>query len=83
MIASLAINNVPLVDPVVFPGCRLLVHATGASCLATLPFQYGTDVSWRVSLPEWLDPMTFHFQDWMFDGTIFYATRRLSVPVTK
>ena len=82
-IVSLGTTDLLIVDPAVFPGCRLLVQATGPNYLATLPFQFGETVDYTIALPEFLDPMTLYFQDWMFDGTLFYGTQRLTVPIVK
>ncbi len=83
LLVSLTTANVPVVDPVVFPGCRLLVQAAGPGYLGMMSFQFGPYVSWNLALPEWLDPMTLHFQDWLLDGSHFYSTQRLSVPIVK
>ncbi|MCR9243486.1 MAG: hypothetical protein NXI31_00535 [bacterium] len=83
VIVAVGTTNLPIVHPSVFPGCRLLVQASGPGYLTTLPFQYGPTATYTIALPEWLDPMTFYFQDWMFDGTLFYGSKRLSVPVVK
>ncbi|MCA8952492.1 MAG: hypothetical protein KDE27_23475 [Planctomycetes bacterium] len=83
LLVSLTTTDFPLLYPGVAPGCRLLVPAGGPYYLATLPFQYGATVSWEIALPEWLDPMTLCFQDWLFDGQLIRGTRALSVPLAK
>ncbi|MCA8965108.1 MAG: hypothetical protein KDC48_09475, partial [Planctomycetes bacterium] len=83
LLVSLATADLPVFDPAVSPGCRLLVQAGGAGYLGMMSFQLGNAVSWTLALPEWLDPMTLHFQDWTFDGSSFQSTERLSVPIVK
>ncbi|MCR9247999.1 MAG: hypothetical protein NXI31_23455 [bacterium] len=80
---SLAPANLPIIDPAVLPGCRLLVDVTGPGYLGTMPFVYGSSATWPLALPEWLPPMAFHFQDWYFDGSFFAASERLRVEVVK
>ena len=76
-------HDAPVVHPAVTPGCRLLVDAFGPTYLATLPFQFGQQVTYTIALPEFLDPMTLYFQDWIFDGNTFEGTQRLEVPLVK
>ncbi|MCR9247435.1 MAG: hypothetical protein NXI31_20585 [bacterium] len=83
VVVALAPHDLPIVHPDVTPGCRLLVDAFGPSYLATLPFQFGTQATYTVALPEWLDPMTLYFQDWLFDGNVLEASQRLAVPIVK
>ena len=82
MLASLQSADLPVVNPGVASGCRLLVE-TGPGFLGTLNFQVGAAASWSFPLPAWLPPMTLHLQDWIFDGTQFESTERLSVPIVR
>ncbi len=79
---SLAAADLPVVNPGVLTGCRLLID-TGPAYLGNMGFRVGDDVVWRFPLPEWLPPTTLHFQDWILNGSQFESTRRLSVPVVK
>ena len=81
MLVSLATANQAIVDPAVLPGCRLLVD-NGAGFLGTMGIQFGSDPSWSFALPEWLPPITLHFQDWILDG-VLESTQRLSVRIVK
>ena len=83
LLASLASTSQPIVNPAVASGCELLVQAAGPDYLGTLPFVYGISASWPVALPEFLPPLTLHFQDWVFDGAQFVSSQRLSVPLIK
>ncbi|MCR9248003.1 MAG: hypothetical protein NXI31_23475 [bacterium] len=82
LLVSLGTSSQPIVDPAVAAGCNLLVD-NGAGLLGTMAFRIGADVSWQLPLPEWLPPLTLHFQDWLLDGTTFRSSRRLTVPVVK
>ncbi|MCA8950374.1 MAG: hypothetical protein KDE27_12785 [Planctomycetes bacterium] len=83
LVASLGTSFLPVVDPAVMPGCTLLVQASGPAYLATLPFQFGTVATWNLSLPSVLGPLTLHFQDWLFAGTQFTSSSRLTVPLLR
>ncbi|MCA8953133.1 MAG: hypothetical protein KDE27_26715 [Planctomycetes bacterium] len=82
LFASLGTADQAIVNPAVASGCRLLVD-NGAALLGTMQLKFGADVAWTFPLPEWLTPVTFHFQDWTIDNGLFESTRRLSVPVVK
>lgn len=75
--------NLPVVHPLVAPGCTQLVPSSGPNHLGVLPLGFGSTVDWRLSLPEQLPPMTLHFQDWIYDAyhDNFHSTAGLSVPI--
>ncbi|MCA8949654.1 MAG: hypothetical protein KDE27_09140 [Planctomycetes bacterium] len=82
LMASLTTTNQPIPGPGVMPGCNLLVDNVNGF-LGTLGLRIGSSVTWDFPLPSWLDPVTFHFQDWILDGPLFEGSVRLSVPVAK
>ncbi|MCR9245414.1 MAG: hypothetical protein NXI31_10305 [bacterium] len=79
MLVSLSHANLPVASPLVPTNCRLFVDIGAPNFLAALPYQYGTTGGWQFPLPEWLDPLTLHFQAWLFDGSSFQSTSRLVV----
>ncbi|MCA8948174.1 MAG: hypothetical protein KDE27_01650 [Planctomycetes bacterium] len=83
LLVGLATTDLPVIDPAVAPGCRLLVPASGSGALGTFPLAIGANPSWAFPLPEWLTNTTFYFQDWFYDGTSFRSTQRLEVPIVK
>ncbi len=83
LIVGLGAIDTPVLHPAVFPGCRLLVPASGPLYLGTMPFGFGSAVDWQMSLPEFLGPMNLYFQDWILDGNFFYSTHRLRVPIVR
>ncbi|MCA8966774.1 MAG: UvrB/UvrC motif-containing protein [Planctomycetes bacterium] len=83
MLVSFATADVPVNVGGVAPNCRLLVDVTGAGYLGTLAFQIGPTVSWQISLPSWLPPLTLHFQDWILAGNQLSSTQRLTVPLVR
>jgi hypothetical protein len=86
VLAGTATANVPLLGvPPVLNGCWLLVPNTGAGSLGFLSIAVGPTATWFLDLPEWLDPMTVHFQGIHFDaaGAAVLTTQRLSVPLVK
>lgn len=89
-LATVAVTTATFAQPLlgvpgVNNGCWLLVPNTGPDLLAFLPFGFGPQVRWQLPLPEWLGPMTLHFQGFHFDGalTSVSTTQRLSVPLVK
>ena len=82
MLVSLGTANMPIVSPAVMPGCNLLID-NGAGFLGTMNLYIGSGATWNFALPEWLPPLTLHFQDWILNGTTFTSTERLSVPIVK
>jgi len=84
MLAATATTDVPVIHPVVFPGCRLFVMAAGPGYLGTFPTGVGSDFVWQLPLPEALGSQTLHFQDWYLDANaLLYSTERLSVPIVQ
>lgn len=84
MLAATVTTNVPVLHPIVFPGCRLLVMASGPGYLGAFPTAIGSNPSWQLSLPEYLGAQTLHFQDWYLDGNgLLYSSERLTVPIIK
>jgi hypothetical protein len=84
MLVATATTNVQVVHPIVFPGCRLFVPASGPGYLGAFPTGVGPNPSWQLPLPAFLGAQTLHFQDWYLDGNgLLYSTERLSVPIIK
>jgi hypothetical protein len=85
MFVSLGTVDVPILDPIVYSGCRLLVDITGPDYLGVFPLAIGANVSWQLSLPEFLPETTLHFQDWMYAPAfdLFQSSHRLNVPIVK
>ncbi|MCA8978168.1 MAG: hypothetical protein KDC98_25800 [Planctomycetes bacterium] len=79
---SLAPDNQPVAIPGVGSGCSLYVDS-GASLLGMFPPVVGNSARWSMSLPEWLPPLTFHFQDWVLENGQLTSTNRLSIPIVK
>ena len=82
MFVSLGTANVPIVHPIVLPGCHLLID-TGSGLLGSMSFQVGANATWQLPLPEPLQPVTLYFQDWILDGATLTSSGRLSVPLVK
>lgn len=83
---ALAPFSTPLLGiPGVHNGCWLLVPNTGPTFLGFLPLAIGPSASFELPLPEWLDPLTLHFQAFHFDAgnTELFTTSRLQVPLVK
>jgi hypothetical protein len=85
LLLSFGPMSMPIVDPVVAPGCELLVSTLASSYVGMLGLQVGTDVYWTLALPEFLSPATLYFQDWILDPAtvLFASTQRLTVPIVK
>jgi hypothetical protein len=83
LILSLGTVNVPVINPAVFPGCRLLVAAAGPDYLGYFPPQIGSAPVFPLPLPSFLGSQTLYFQDWYLNGPFLYSTERLSVPIIK
>lgn len=83
LLASLGVADLPIPDPAVAAGCRLLIDTAGGGYLGNLGLRIGTVANWSLPLPEWLQSFTVHFQDWMFDGSTFGSSRRLTVPFVR
>lgn len=84
MLAATVTTNVPVVHPIIFPGCRLFVMAAGPGFLGAFPAAFGANVSWQLALPEFLGSQTLYFQDWYIDvNGLLYSTERLAVPIIK
>lgn len=84
MLAATVTTDVPVIHPIVFPGCRLLVMAAGPGYLGTFPTGVGANFTWQLPLPEALGSQTLHFQDWYLDANaLLYSTERLTVPIIK
>lgn len=84
MLAATTTANISVINPVVFPGCKLLVMAAGPGYLGAFPTAVGSNPNWQLSLPEFLGAQTLHFQDWYLDANgLLYSTERLSVPIIK
>jgi hypothetical protein len=83
LILSLGTVNVPVINPAVFPGCRLLVAAAGIDYLGYFPPQIGSNTSYPLPLPPFLGSQTLYFQDWYLDGPFLYSTERLNLPIIK
>ncbi|MCR9243524.1 MAG: hypothetical protein NXI31_00725 [bacterium] len=85
MVATQPFASLLTGTPMVHPGCWLLVPNTGANSIGTLPIAFGPNVRYQVDLPEWLGPMTLHFQGVHFDAaaTEVFTTQRLSVSFVK
>jgi hypothetical protein len=83
LILSLGTVNVPVINPAVFPGCRLLVAAAGIDYLGYFPPQIGANTSYPLPLPPFLGSQTLYFQDWYLDGPFLYSTERLNLPIIK
>lgn len=84
MLAATVTTNVPVIHPIVFPGCRLFVMAAGPGYLGAFPTGVGGTASWQLPLPEFLGAQTLHFQNWYLDPNgQLYSTERLTVPIIK
>lgn len=84
MLAATATTNVPVLHPIVFPGCNLFVMAAGPGYLGAFPTSIGSSYTWDLPLPEFLGSQTLHFQDWHLNANgLLYSTERLSVPIIK
>jgi hypothetical protein len=75
--------NVPVINPAVFPGCRLFVAAAGPDYLGYFPPSIGISTSYELALPAFLGNQNLYFQDWILDGAFLYSTERLTVPIVK
>lgn len=81
LVGSASTLPVPIVHPLVLPGCELLVPASGPDYLGTLPLGVGTATAWNLPIPEfWVTALTF--QDWILDPAtgMLSASHRLRVP---
>ena len=85
IVVALATADVPIFDPLVGPGCRQLVAASGPADIGNLNLQIGTDPQWQLSLPESLGAMTLHVQDWIYRSAAnqTVGTSRLTVPLVR
>lgn len=84
MLAATATVDAPINHPIVFPGCRLFVMASGPGYLGSFPVAVGSDVTWQLPLPEHLTSQVLYFQDWYLDlNGLLYSTERLSVPIVR
>lgn len=84
MLVATVTTNVPVIHPVVFPGCRLFVMASGPGYLGTFPAAVGSSASWNLALPEFVGAQTLYFQDWYLDATnLLYSTERIAVEIVK
>jgi hypothetical protein len=83
LLLSLQPVDLPVLDPAVHPGCRLLVSATVSALESPFALQVGSSVTFPLSLPSYLVGQTFHFQDWYAHGPQLFSTQRLTVPVIR
>lgn len=85
LLLSTARVDRPILNPVVVPGCRLLVDSGATAFIGILDLRIGANVRWSLPIPEFLSSGVFHFQDWHTDrgGVQFVSTQRLQVPLVK
>ncbi|MCU0864001.1 MAG: hypothetical protein MUC36_09430 [Planctomycetes bacterium] len=83
LLLSLQPVDLPVLDPAVHPGCRLLVSATVSALESPFAPRVGSSVTFPLSLPSYLHGQTFHFQDWYAHGQQLFSTQRLTVPVVR
>lgn len=84
MLLATTTVDVPVINPVVFPGCRLFVAAAGPGYLGQFPLAIGSSASFSLPLPEFVVGQTLHMQDWYLDATnLLYSTERLTVQIVK
>lgn len=85
VLMALATVNTPIVQPMVAPGCHLLVAASGPSYVGVLPVAIGLQASWAFPLPESLTSTTVWFQDWVYQPSsgLMRSSQRLEVQIAR
>ncbi|MCA8953017.1 MAG: hypothetical protein KDE27_26130, partial [Planctomycetes bacterium] len=78
LIAAFGTTSVPIVHPLVAPGCTQLVPTNQ---IGVLPLQIGGFPAWPVSVPLSMVGVTLSFQDWVYDPLVdqLSATDRVTV----
>ncbi len=84
MYLSLDPLNVVVLNPLITPGCRLLVDVFGPGYLGQVS-DFGSSVSWNIPLPDSLPALTLHCQDWIYDlsTNLLTSSTRLTVPLER
>ncbi len=76
--------NVLIINPLITPGCRLLVDVIGPGYFGAVT-AFGPSASWQIQLPPNLPEFTLHCQDWIYNLStdLLTSSDRLSIPFEK